>query len=221
MKKNLKFFALALVMASTTSAMAQLSIGPRAAVSFSNAAFDSDEDVNSGNLLGFAFGAVAEIGISERFAIQPEVLFSQSGFVLKDEFEFSGEPADLNVRYSYLQIPLLAKLKFGSGAAVFNVFAGPHVGFGLGDINFEAELMGEKDTDIQSWEDTGFSRFDFGVTGGVGVSFAAGLGKLGLDLRYQLGLNNISDEDGDGDEDKVSNRNFQAGVSYLIPIGGK
>ncbi|NUO00476.1 MAG: PorT family protein [Saprospiraceae bacterium] len=219
MEKKMKFFVVALAVAFTTSAMAQLSIGPRAAVNFSNAAFDSDEEVNSGNLLGFAFGAVAEIGISDMFAIQPEVSFSQSGFVLKDEFELLGESVDLNVRYNYLQIPLLAKLKFGSGPAVVNVFAGPHVGFGLGDIDFEAELMGEKETDTQSWEDTGFSRFDFGVTGGVGVSFAAGPGKLGIDLRYQLGLNNISDED--GDDDKASNRNFQAGVSYLIPIGGK
>ena len=146
MKKNLKFFAVALAMALTSSAMAQLSIGPRAAVNFSNAAFDSDQEVNSGNLLGFAFGVAAEIGVSGSFSIQPEVLFSQSGFILKDEFELLGEPVDLNVRYNYLQIPLLAKLKFGSGATVFNVFAGPHVGFGLGDIIFEAEGMSEKRT---------------------------------------------------------------------------
>lgn len=219
MKKSLKFFALALVMAFTTSAMAQLSIGPRAAVNFSNVAFDSDQEVNSENLLGFAFGAAAEIGISERFAIQPEVLFSQSGFILKDEFELSGELIDLDVRYNYLQIPLLAKLKFGSDAAVFNVFAGPHVGFGLGNITFGTEVMGEKETETQSWEDTGYTKFDFGVTGGVGVSFPVGPGKLGIDLRYQLGLSNLSDED--DDDEKASNRNFQAGVSYLIPIGGK
>lgn len=215
MTKNLKFFAVVLAMVLASSAMAQLSVGPRAAVNFSNAAFDS-EGVNSGNRLGFAFGAAAEIGVSERFAIQPELLFSQSGFILKDEFELSDELVDLDVRYNYLQIPLLAKLKFGSGAAVFNLFAGPHVGFGLGDITLKTKVMGEKETETQSWEDTGYTKFDFGVTGGIGVSFPVGQGKLGLDLRYQLGLSNLSD---DGD-DKVSNRNLQAGVSYLIPIGG-
>ncbi len=41
MKKNLKFFAVVLAMVLASSAMAQLSVGPRAAVNFSNAAFDS------------------------------------------------------------------------------------------------------------------------------------------------------------------------------------
>jgi len=216
MKKNLKFFALALAMALTSSAMAQLSIGPRAAVNFSNVAVDSDEEDNPGNLLGFAFGGAVEIGVSEKFSIQQELLFSQSGFIIEDDFELAGEPVDLSIKYFYLQIPLLAKLKFGSGPAVFNVFAGPHVGFGLGDIIIQTEVMGEKNSGTQSWDDTGYKRFDFGVTGGVGVSFAVGRGNLGIDLRYQLGLSNLSD-DGDG---KSSNRNLQAGLSYLIPVGG-
>jgi len=209
MKKILNLFLVISAMAFTTSVMAQLSIGPRVAVNFANVAFEEDDGIDTKNLLGIAFGAAAEIGVSDIFAVQPEVLFSQHGFSFEEDF--GGGTVDFDVILNYLQIPLLAKLKFGSDAVVINVLAGPHVGFGIGDITFKADE--EKET--ESWEDTGLQKFDFGITGGVGVSFAAGPGNLGIDIRYQLGLSNLSDDD----EDKANNRNLQAGLSYLIPIG--
>jgi len=218
MKKTALFFAIVLTVGLMTTATAQLSIGPRVAVNFSNIAFsDADEDVDTKNLFGVAFGAAAEIGINDMFAIQPELLYSQHGFSLEDSL--LGETIKLDFRPNYLQIPLLVKLKFGSEPLMVNVLAGPHVGFGIGDITATTTFLGEEDKDTSSWEDAGFSKFDFGITGGVGVSFAAGPGNLGLDIRYQLGLSNIG-EDTDDDE-KASNRNFQVGLSYLIPIGGR
>lgn len=212
MKKILNSFLVILAMAFTTSLMAQLSIGPRVAVNFANVAFEEDEE-DTQNLLGFAFGAAAEIGINDMFAVQPEVLFSQHGFSFEEDL--SGSSFDFDVVLNYVQIPVLGKLKFGSDAVGINVLAGPHVGFGIGDVTFKAE----DEEESASWEDTGFQKFDFGITGGVGVSFAAGPGKLGLDLRYQLGLSNINEEGEDGE--KATNRNFQIGLSYLIPIGGR
>jgi len=212
MKKLFNLFLVILAMAFTTSAMAQLSIGPRVAVNFSTVAFDEEDGVDINNLLGFAFGAAAEIGISDMFAVQPEVSFSQHGF--SSEEDFGTGTVDFDVIFNYVQIPVLAKLKFGSDAVVINVLAGPHVGFGIGDVTFKVD--DEKET--QPWDEVGIQKFDFGITGGAGVSFAAGPGNLGLDLRYQLGLSNLNEEDEDGE--KATNRNFQIGLSYLIPIGG-
>ncbi len=216
MKKSLKFLVFALAMAFTTSAMAQLSIGPRAAVNFSTVSFDPDEDININSLTGFAFGAAIEIGAGEMFAIQPEVLFSQHGFSPEDGFLVG--VTDFKFKYSYVQLPLLAKLKFGAEAAAFNVFVGPHLGLGIGDIKLQGEVLGEKDEDTQLWEESNYKKFDFGVTGGIGVSIGAGPGKLGLDVRYQLGLANLLDEA--DDDESAANRNVQIGLSYLIPIGG-
>jgi len=218
MKKLFNLFSVVFAMAFTTSAMAQLSIGPRVAVNFSNIAVSNlEEEPDLKSLFGLAFGAAAEVGISETFAFQPEVLFSQHGFATEDSL--FGETLELNVRLNYLQIPLLAKFKFGSDAVVVNVVAGPHIGFGIGDITVETEVGGESEKESGPWEDTGFQKFDFGITGGVGVSFAAGPGDLGLDIRYQLGLSNLLDEP--EDDEKGTHRNFQVGLSYLIPIGGR
>jgi opacity protein-like surface antigen len=202
----------------STAALAQFSIGARVAANLSNVATSSDDedfDLDTKNHFGLAFGAAVEIGVSEMFAIQPEILFSQHGFRIEESF--FGQTIKLTQRHSYLQIPILAKLMFGSEALGINVFVGPHVGFGIGDITLDAEFGGEKDSESASWEDAGFKTFDFGVTGGVGVAFPVGPGKLGLDVRYQLGLANIIDEP--EDNDKASNRNIQIGLSYMIPIG--
>lgn len=203
-----------------TPALAQTGIGLRLGANLPNVSF-TDEDGNSidefdsKSNTGFVFGAVLELGVSENFAIQPELLFSQHGFAFDDTF--FGEKISVKTRFNYLQLPVLAKAKFGSDAFGFNIVAGPHLGFGIGDITTEAEVLGEKEKESSSWDDAEFKRLDFGVTGGVGISFAAGPGRLGLDARYQLGLGNLISEP-EGSE-KASNRNMQLSLSYIIPLG--
>lgn len=201
-------------------ALAQTGIGLRFGANLPDVSF-TDEDGNSidefdsKNNTGFVFGAVLELGVSENFAIQPELLFSQHGFKFEDTF--FDEKISVKTRFNYLQLPVLAKAKFGSDAFGFNIVAGPHLGFGIGDISTEAEVSGEKEIESVSWDEAEFNKFDFGVTGGVGISLAAGPGRLGLDARYQLGLGNLISEP-EGSE-KASNRNMQVSLSYIIPLG--
>lgn len=218
MRRITLFFVALLTLGFSTSALAQFSIGARVAANMSNIAISTDDedfDLDTKNRFGMAFGVAAEIGITEMFAVQPELLFSQHGYMWEESF--LGETLKVTERRSYIQIPILAKLMFGSEALGINVFVGPHVGLGIGEVKGETEFMGETESDSASWEDAGYKTFDFGVTGGVGVAFPAGPGKLGVDIRYQLGLANILDEP-EGN-DKVSNRNIQFGLSYLLPIG--
>ena len=54
------------------------------------------------------------------------------------------------------------------------------------------------------------------ITGGAGFFTRLGPGNVGIDIRYQLGLR---DTNTDPDfESKVTNRNFQIGLNYLIPL---
>lgn len=211
MKKSI--FYVALLLLSSTSAIAQFSIGARVAGNLANVnqSLDDEYEFNPKHKIGIAFGVIAEIGLSEMFAIQPEVLYSQHGWRLDENF--LGYPIKVEVRNSYLQVPILAKLTLGSEAFGINVLGGPHIGFGIGDLTSESD--GE--SEATSWKDAGLKTFDYGLTGGIGVAFKAGPGKLGVDARYQFGLANMLD-DPEGD-DKVSNRNLQIGLSYLLPIG--
>ena len=217
MKKQLLTLSLLLLGALVTTAYGQFSIGARAGANLANVAITTDgEDSDTDARFGFAAGLVAEIGISEMFAVQPEVLFSQHGAV--ETTDFLGEEIETKIRHNYVQVPVLAKLTFGSEALGINVLAGPHIGLGMGDIMLETTAGGMTEEDSGSWEDAGLTTFDFGITGGVGVSFPAGPGKLGIDARYQLGLVNFF-EDGD-DDNSIYNRNIQFGLSYLFPLGG-
>jgi hypothetical protein len=217
MQKTTLFFAAVSIFCLTTSAIAQSSFGLRVAANLANVSISSGVDIpDTKAVFGPAFGIVAEIGAGDMLAFQPELLYSGHGFGFEEE-SLLGETVEINIRYNYLQIPLLAKLKLGSEAVGINIVAGPHLGFGIGDITAETMFLGEKEKDTSSWEDAGQKKFDLGVTGGVGLTFPAGPGVFGLDARYQLGLTNII-EDPDEDE-KASNRVLQVGLSFLIPIG--
>lgn len=158
---------------------------------------------------------VAELGGAGLFAFQPELLYTQYGYAIEESL--LGQDLKGDIRYSYIQVPLLLKLKFGPEAVKINATVGPHLGFGIGDIKSEFEVLGTQNEDTSSWEEEGLSKFDFGLTGGLGISIGAGPGYLGLDARYQLGLANLIDEP--SNDGQITNRNLQLSLSYLVPFG--
>lgn len=235
MKNVIFIFSTLLFVGISSSALAQFSIGARVAGNLSKvvqSGFDDEEEMDFDNRFGMAFGLVTEIGISNMFAIQAEVLYSQLGAGTSgtETFDLFGEVYtykwDDKIRFNYLQIPLLAKLKFGTDNLGINAFVGPHIGFGLGKVVYDYDYTfsiggvvdeADKGTDKEDWDDLELNKFDYGVTGGLGISFPVGTGTLGIDARYQLGLGNLVKEP-EGDE-KGSHRNIQFGLSYLLPIG--
>jgi hypothetical protein len=213
MKKFLISLAVLLAMAIASTALAQSSFGLRVGANFPNIhrVFPVDDvDFESLENPGFAAGLVAEIGITPIFAFQPELLFSQHGYRIEEEF--MEETMKASIRYNYLQMPLLAKVRFGNNFSGFNINVGPHIGYGIGDIKATVEMGDEKEDDEVTWDEAHTNRLDFGITGGIGVNF----GNLGLDLRYQLGLANMLEDPLEGY--KMTNRNFQISLSYLIPF---
>ena len=55
---------------------------------------------------------------------------------------------------------------------------------------------------------------DLGLQMGAGIAIPAGPGKVIVDGRYNLGLSNISDENGMN----VKNRGFAISLGYAIPL---
>jgi len=157
------------------------------------------DDAKIGNLdkksqMGICVGGFITYSINEMFAIQPEVLYSATGARAKEEVQ--GNILKAWMKFSYLQIPVLAKVTIPSqGNLKPSIFAGPYFALKLsakGGYKWGAESDTE---DIDEAKGT-----DFGLVFGGGVDIGGlgflGKGKMTVDIRYNLGLTSIiEDED--------------------------
>jgi len=131
--------------------------------------------VDTSSMTGIMAGALAEFPLTDMFAIQPEVNFIQKG----------NKTGDVSTKLNYIEVPVLAKAKWNLGGIKPYVMAGPSIGF----------LMSAKtgDTDVKS----SFKTIDFGIDFGAGAAFAVTDSMdVFLDLRYALGLANVSNQTG-------------------------
>jgi hypothetical protein len=145
------------------------------------------------SLLGFNIGGFAEVKLNEKFAIQPELLFSTQG----SKFDIEGSMIKNSL--SYLNIPVMFKYYV---ADKFNVEAGPQIG-----VLMSAKLKGDGDSlDIKD----AYKSIDFGVNCGVGYSFSE---NISAGLRYNLGLSNIL-KSIEGETTNEKNSVIQLSVGY-------
>jgi hypothetical protein len=153
----------------------------------------NDNDVKFDNSIGFHLGLLAHIHLTERFAMQPEVVFSTQGA----NTSIGSIKGDLNL--DYINIPLMFQSMFDNG---FRLQAGPQVGF---LINAKSRV-GNVNSEVKN----DFSKLDLGV--GVGMSYVYPPSGFGFDARYNIGLNNINE----GGSVNSNNRGLQLGVFYLF-----
>jgi opacity protein-like surface antigen len=146
-------------------ANAQVKFGAKVALNVATLTGDV-EDASS--LIGFQVGAFAEIKVSEKFAVQPELMYSAQGA----SFDYGDS------QLGYLNIPVMAKYYV---AKSFSLEAGPQIGF----------LLSAKDDGDDIKDD--LSSTDFGFNFGAGYDFTE---NLSAGLRYNLGLTNLIDIEG-------------------------
>jgi hypothetical protein len=161
-------------------------------------------DVDFDSKIGFNIGAFAEISLSDKLIFQPELLFSTQGA----KFEESGANANatVSIKINYLNIPLM--LKYGVTDKLFLEF-GPQLGFLLsGKSKYESTYGGETDSGEQDIKDSSKS-FDFGLNFGASFDVAE---NIMIGARYNLGLSNINDDD--GDDDTAQNAVFSLSLGY-------
>lgn len=178
----------------------EVKFGVKAGLNIANLGGDFEEN---SSLIGFQIGGLAEIKLSDSFAIQPELLFSAQGTKFEESDEFGSY--EEKIKLSYLNIPIMAKYYV---APKFSIEAGPQIGFLLsakseGEETFEGETE-TFDEDIK--EDV--KSLDFGVNFGLGFDFSE---NLSAGVRYNIGLSNVFD---DSDDFKVNNSVFSLALGY-------
>jgi hypothetical protein len=189
------------------SAQTTVRIGPVAGVSSS--------DVRTGNLTesididrrtGFVAGVFVTVGVSPRFAIQPELLYSQQGARVPVEAGIAGV-----IKLDYVQVPVLAQLRFpGGGNAVPFLIAGPSLGF-KASCELAVEAFGtslDVDCDDPVADLNPFTSTDLSGVLGVGVEVSG----LTVSARYQHGFTNINDLV--GEVETIRNRVLSLMVGY-------
>ena len=186
--KKIILAALLFVAASTTSQAQLVKLGVKAGVNFANQtgdAFDAP-GVNKEGITSYHAGLVAEIKLLDRFAIQPELLYSTTGA----SYKFDDVREDIKNELGYLSIPVMAKFYLTDS---FSLEVGPQASF----------LLSEKDNVEFGDAET----FEFGVNAGLGFKLTENFFIQG---RYGLGLTEAS-KNAD-----VKNSVFQISAGFMF-----
>jgi hypothetical protein len=139
----------------------------------------------SSSLLAFHLGGFAEFKVSDKFAVQPELLYSAQGAKFTDG----------NLNLNYINIPVMAKYYV---ADAFSIEVGPQIGF----------LMSAKADGIDVKEL--FNTTDFGLNLGAGYNLNE---TMSLGLRYNMGLSDVQKDLPSG-ESGSKNSSIQLSFGY-------
>lgn len=167
MKKTILLAAFAVF--GFTQTNAQVSFGAKAGANFASLNGDGAEGLDG--LTSFHVGAVAKIGISEFFSVQPELVYSAQGA----SSEVLG--VEIDTKLDYLNIPIMADFAIAEG---LSLQGGPQFG-----VNISAKASsGDNDVDIENIE-----TLDIGV--GIGAQYKLPSNGLFFQVRYVAGLTEI------------------------------
>jgi hypothetical protein len=162
-----------------------IGIGIKAGANFAN---QQITDISTDSRTGFHGGAYLTLAFSEKWAIQPEVLFSSKG----SEIPNLNEVAQLD----YFSIPVLLRWK---PIGLISFHAGPQFSNLLSAVDKSGDSIKED-----------FKSSDFGLAMGAGVHLPLGING---GLRYVLGFTDVGELQNDS---SIKNRTFQVYVGWTI-----
>lgn len=187
------------------SASAQVSFGVKAGVNVSKMHY-KDLNLDFKSLAGLQAGVLAQVQLSARFIVRPELLYSSKGYRLGKSDNW---PVNVTSHLNYIALPVLAGYSPVKG---LQLLAGPE---------FAYLLTASSKTNIgtEDVRDT-YKKLDIGIAGGIVYTLFKG---LGIEVRYTYGLHKntqyeLTDRSGMviGTYKSGFNRSFQGGVFYLL-----
>ncbi len=158
----------------------------------------SGQSFNDKFTYGYNAGAFAEIKLSNRWSVHPEVLFNQVNTDTSEKFSqlYKISPSTVtNIKLNYLSIPLVLNYKVSN---FISLQAGPQYG----------KLLSQTDNLLENGKKA-FKDGDFSLLGGVQLKLAS----IRIYGRYVVGLNNLNDID---NRDKWKNQSIQLGIGFAI-----
>lgn len=170
-----RYILLSALVLSASLVLGQFTVGPKVGYNASKLSTNLDT-VSSQFKSGFQIGAFVRIG--KRFYIQPELYYTTQGGV----FESNKENWKQKVNIGSLDIPALVGFKIINGDKVnLRILAGPMASFIVNkNVKDAGGILGPiENADINS--------INWAIQAGAGVDVLF----MTLDIRYQIGLNNL------------------------------
>lgn len=192
-----------------TSAQAQVGFALGAKTGASISTFKGTTLDNIDSRTAWLGGAFLNMQLAPAFAIQPEFILTQRGA------DFTNNGVRRNLKVSYFEVPVLAKLRAPVGEVFFpHILLGPNFSFRT-NVDYSATNTGGG-TAI-STNDADIRKSDLGGIVGAGFDIEtpnSGL-FLTIDGRYGFGFNDI--DSGDGTlEIRNAGWYFSAGIGFLL-----
>lgn len=162
MKKTI--LVIALLLAVSFNVQAQLvKFGLKAGLNYAN---HTGSDIQTDAITSYHAGLITEIKIHDKFALQPELLYSTQGAT------YNTVLGDVKNELGYLSIPVMAKIYLNN---TISLELGPQASF----------LLSERG----AFDATDSNIFDFSVAAGLGLKITKNIFIQG---RYGIGLTEIS-----------------------------
>lgn len=168
--------AVAAIFGLSTFATAQdATFGVKGGVNFSNIVGNDKEDIDDENILtSFQVGVFTQVGLSETFYIQPELLYSRKGAELD-----LGAFGDTRLNLDYLELPIMFRVQI---LETINLEAGPYAAYLL-----NSKITNDNLEDSFNIDTDNFRKLDYGFALGAGFDLEV----LEIGARYSYGLTSI------------------------------
>lgn len=179
--KTVSTFILASLVSTAPQAMELSGKGAMVGVNLASlSGADSDlAGADKSSRIGMALGGFVKMDLGHKLSLRPELLFSQKGV------NYSASGTDMNIRLSYLDIPVMLEYAALKGSMPVNVFAGMNIGILL---SAENEVSGLGTSDMKDSTNS----LDYGLQFGAGTIINK---HITVDARYAMGLAK-TDKDG-------------------------
>lgn len=168
---------------------AQIHLGIKSGVNLSNLAGAPMQGYDT--KMSFYAGGLANVPLTGRISLQPELVYSRQGSKYKDA------GGDMKERLNYLNAPVLGHYNTAMG---LYAETGPQFGF---------LINAKRESDGHFYDVRGSYRsFDLSWALGAGYRFTE---EASVGIRWNIGISDVSDYPG-----AVKNRVWQIGVAYTL-----
>lgn len=172
-----------------------VSVGGRAGMTMSKMSFSPSVPQGWNN--GIVMGLTARYSEEKVFGLIGEIVFEQRGW--KESFKDENEGLQYSRTLSYLEIPLMTHIYFGSNRFKCFFNAGPEFSYMIGDnISSNFDYNNPASVGIPSMRHVNQmsmeikNKFDYGITAGLGFEFyVKPRHSISLEGRFYYGLGNI------------------------------
>lgn len=207
--KRLLLFAIVTIFGLGFTQAQEFNFGLKGGVNLASISGDETDEVDG--LTSFHAGVLAEILVSERFSIQPELIYSIQGAKAEYSETFQGEIFEENytMNLNYVNLPILFKYYITEN---LSIEAGPQVGYLISaDNEYEWTEYGETGSETEDNLEY-MNRIDLAAAAGLSYKFDFG---VFLSARYNAGLSNIYDSE---DFSDYSNQNsvIQFSIGFML-----